>query len=359
MNVCSMAGQAPKNRIVSKVKEFEFMPLFWMLFYLSYKCTRRCKGCYTANQGKINNEMSDKMFEDLLEFVPKVYDMSNIRVFLLVFLGGEPLLRTDRIKKILDKANKGKIVMGGCIYTNSDLIDSVNWNDLEQVTVWNTNITDISLKEFDRRANIIKKNSNASNISITSVMDDYNMTGNRLEDFTRYACEKNYRLRFYRNIYEGTNIEYKKQLIKKMHSIFDVIEDYKSKGYDMSMNFLQDILVPLNWEKYDIKTPYFCGKNVMSIRPDGSIGACLRDHVRTHSSIYSETPLQDIKQNCFEWSYKRTDAPDECKICPVREVCQSGCPNDKMISYGTHSGKNPFCEVYKETIPRLMELSKK
>jgi len=349
-----------KDRKVSKIPSWESMPMSWIAVYLSYYCTRTCPSCYIKAQGKHSGEMSDEMFEDFVEWVPKVYEESDKKQFLLIFLGGEPLLRTDRIKRVMDRIAKDSLPITGGIFTNGDLLDVVNWDDLRYLYSWHFNITDLSPQEYLRRAMIIKENSEALYLTNTCVLTDENILGTRVEEIVTIACENNFRCRFYRNMFEGNNQEYKERLIKKYHSILDVMEKYSSRGYHVSYDYVQDYILPQNWDKYpDIYSRYFCGRGVLSVRPDGSVGPCLRNHEVTAGTIYSEHPNQLMRNDNFRWAYKRPDAPQECKICDIKDICQSGCPNDKLATFGRFDTKSPFCEVYKSVIPRLMELRKK
>jgi len=150
----------PFNRMYSKEDGrlqgkdgWEKFPFFWFLLSLSYKCTRRCSYCYVFNQDGYDNkmEMDENTSLRLLEWIPEVWKVNNVKVNVIVFLGGEPLLRTDRIKKVMDSVYKNTDGMQGFLYTNGDVIDSVNWDDLEDVQWISINITDISIEELSRR----------------------------------------------------------------------------------------------------------------------------------------------------------------------------------------------------------------
>ena len=137
-------------------------PFFWFLLTLSYSCTRKCYYCYAFNEVGYDNcmEMDDNTFSRLLEWIPEIWKANNIKVNVIVFLGGEPLLRTDRIKAVMDSVYKNTDGMQGNVTTNADLVDSVNWDDLEDIQWITTNITDISIPELARRMKIIGKRSN-------------------------------------------------------------------------------------------------------------------------------------------------------------------------------------------------------
>ena len=83
---------------------WEKLPYFWFLLFLSYRCTKRCSYCYAFNQVGDDNrlEMDERTFSRLLEWIPEVWSVNHVKVNIVNFLGGEPLLRTDRIRKVMD-----------------------------------------------------------------------------------------------------------------------------------------------------------------------------------------------------------------------------------------------------------------
>ena len=184
------------------------LPFFWFILFLSYKCTRRCNYCYAFNQVCSDTdkmEMDDNTFSRLLDFIPEVWKVNAVKVNAVSFLGGEPLLRTDRIKQIMDNVYAHTDGMQGVLFTNGDVVDSVNWDDLIDIQWISTNVTDISINELSRRMMIINKRSNVIGQTIAATLDDDNLK--RVIDITRFGIENGYRLRYYRNLYRGMDIE--------------------------------------------------------------------------------------------------------------------------------------------------------
>lgn len=329
------------------------LPFFWFLLFLSYKCTRRCSYCYSFNQVGSDNgtEMDDKTFSRLLQWIPEVWRVNNVKVNAVGFLGGEPLLRTDRIKQVMDSVYKNTDGMQGLLYTNGDLIDSVNWNDLEDIQWISTNITEIGIEELARRMKIIGERSNVIGQTIVATLDDFNL--DRSLDITRFGIENGYRLRFQRNLYKGLDVDYKEKLLKKYHEICDELEKFIVKGYDVHTTFMIDTLIPL-WDHES--SPNLCGRRVATVFPDGAIGPCIRNHSLKTGTIFDPDPLSKIQVDSYHYDFNRADLPDECKECESRMVCQGGCPNDKLVLTGTTSGRSLVCEIHKEIIPRLRYL---
>ncbi|MFC2173674.1 SPASM domain-containing protein [Acidobacteriota bacterium] len=334
---------------------WEKLPFFWFLLFLSYKCTRKCTYCYSFSQVGDDNEteMDENTFSKLLDWIPEVWIVNNVKVNAVGFLGGEPLLRTDRIRKVMDSVYENTDGMQGFVYTNGDVIDSVNWDDLEDIQWISTNITEIGIEELSRRMKIIGTRSNVIGQTIVATLDDYNLE--RALEVSRFGIENGYRLRYYRNLYRGLDTDYKKRLLQKYHEICDLLEDYVVKGYDVHTTFMFDTLIPL-WNLES--SPYHCGQRVAAIFPDGTIGPCIRNHSMKTGTIFDPEPLSTIRCDPFHYDVKRSDIPDECRECESKTTCQGGCPNDKWLLTGTTSGKSVVCDIHKEIIPRLRNLEK-
>jgi radical SAM protein with 4Fe4S-binding SPASM domain len=332
---------------------WEKLPYFWFLLFLSYRCTRRCSYCYSFNQVGDDNssEMDERTFARLLEWIPEVWKANGVKVNSVGFLGGEPLLRTNRIKRVMDAVYEHTDGMQGHLYTNADLIDSVNWDDLEDIQWISTNITEISIDELARRMKLIGERSNVIGQTIVATLDDLNLE--RALAITRFGIENAYRLRYYRNLYRGLDDDYRRKLLRTYHEICDYLEDAVTRGFDVHTTFLFDTLIPL-WDTES--SPYHCGRRVATVFPDGAIGPCIRNHSLKTGTIFDEDPLSAIQCDTYRYDLERPDLPDECRKCESRMACQGGCPNDKLVLTGTTSGKSIVCEIHKEIIPRLKRL---
>ena len=334
---------------------WEKLPFFWFLLFLSYKCTRRCKFCYSFNQvgDGTPTEMDDDTFSRLLDWIPEVWKANNVKVNSVGFLGGEPLLRTDRIRKVMDSVYKNTDGMQGYLYTNGDLIDTVAWDDLEDIQWISTNITDISIDELARRMEVVRTRSNVINQTVVATLDDLNLA--RILEVTRFGVENGYRLRYYRDLYRGVDKQYHEELRVKYHQLCDLLEHYIGKGCSVHTTFLLDTLVP-SWEHES--SPYPCGKRIAKVNPDGTFGPCIRNQTFKTGTIFDPDPLEKLQSSAFHYDFTSPNAPPECRRCEVRGVCQGGCPNDRLLLTGTVSGKSLMCDIHKEIIPRLKNLDK-
>ena len=332
---------------------WEKLPFFWFLLFLSYKCTKRCSYCYAFNQVGDDNclDMDEKTFSRLLEWIPEVWKANNIKVNIVNFLGGEPLLRTDRIRSVMDSVFNHTDGMQGLVNTNGDLVDAVNWDDLEYIKWMTINITDTSIDELSRRMKIIADRSNVVNQTIAVTLDEFNL--DRILDISRFGIENGYRLRYNKNLFKGTDAEYKAYVLQKYHELCDLFEGYVGRGYDVHTTFLLDLLIPL-WELDS--SPYPCGRRIATIFPDGSIGPCIRDHSFKTGTIFDPDPLSKLQCDLFHFDVNQPDIPGECRTCESKTTCQGGCPRDKLLMTGSRSGKSVVCDIHREIIPRLRQL---
>jgi uncharacterized protein len=344
---------ASRDSRIRGEKGWEKLPLFWFLLFLSYKCTRRCSYCYAFNQVGDGNtaEMDENTLSRLLDWIPEVWSANGVQVNILNFLGGEPLLRTDRIKKVMDVVQARTGGMQGLVNTNGDLVDRVRWEDLEHIQWMTMNITDNSLTELSRRMKIVGKRSNVKNQTIAVTLDDDNL--DRILDIARFGIENGYRLRYNKDLFRGNDSGYQKRLLKKYHDLCDLLEVYVTRGYEIHTTFLLDILIPL-WGME--ASPYPCGRRIAVVFPDGGIGPCIRDHGFRTGSIFDSDPMAKLQCETFHFDLGKRDVPDECRACEAGTTCQGGCPRDKLLLTGTRSGKSVSCEVHREIIPRLRHL---
>lgn len=329
------------------------LPMFWFQLFLSYRCTRRCEYCYAFNQVDDGGlEMDEPTFARLLEWIPEVWSLNNVKVNYIGFLGGEPLMWTGRIKRVMDAVYKNTDGMQGALYTNGDLVDSTNWDDLEDIQWITTNVTDLEIDELARRMNVIKTRSNVKGQTIVATMDDLNL--DRLMSLSRFGIENNYRLRYQKDIFRNTDPDYQKKLLSKYHELCDLLEDYISKGYPVHTPFLLDTLISA-WDS-ESHSPYPCGKRLAVVFPDGTVGTCIRDHSFKTGNIFDQDPMKILQCDAYHFDLQKPDTPEECLSCGSRTVCQSGCPHDKLLLTDSVTGKSASCDLHKEIIPRLMRL---
>jgi uncharacterized protein len=113
----------------------EKLPFFWFLLLLTYRSTQTCSYGYAFNQvGEENvDEMDKRTFSRLREWIAEVRKANNTKVNAIGFLGSEPLRRADRIGQVMGAVYENTDGMQGFVDANGDLVDTLNWDDLEDI----------------------------------------------------------------------------------------------------------------------------------------------------------------------------------------------------------------------------------
>lgn len=341
------------NRIVGK-GDYECAPLVWNTIYLTTKCTRKCQGCSTNYITKDKKDMTDETLNRLCEWIPETYYNHNKLVSWVIFLGGEPLLVTDKIKKIMDNVHLKTPGMLGQVFTNGDLLDKTNWNDLEHIQSLCLNTTDIDLIEIKRRIEMIEAKGLQPGLS--TVLDEGSFS--KVNDILIYAIENNVITLFYRDIFRGNDFKYIDNVLFKLHELCDILEKYKLKGYKIKTDQFYSLFMPrINDRQH---TP-ICGNNTFGISPDGSISCCIRGLYNNESKIGTiwDKNIYEQGNSCkrlWERKHDNVGHDDECLSCSVKYSCGGGCTFARFANTGTLIGKYPFCKINKEIYTRLEEL---
>ncbi len=331
-------------------------PTLWFALFPSYQCTRKCGFCYTDRQEGLHGEMDDNTFSRLVEWIPEVYEQSGIKRALIIWLGGEPLLRTDRIHMLSQRLEPHKGVFLQDVFTNADLVDILNWKHLQEVYRFTINTCNTPLDEIRRRVEIINQNRNKRSpwpCTLATTLDDYNL--DRLESILRYGLVAGLRFRFQSDMYRIADPDYRSKVLLYMHNACDILEDHRQKGGEIFTEFFFDGSIT-GWYGYE-KSPFFCGKSVIRVNPDGTIGPCIRDAGGKFGDIWSGNAMEAVRRPEYHFKYYRPTNPPDCLECSIRSVCQGGCPVHKRFSTGSWDGRHPMCEVYKEIIPRLLGIA--
>ena len=360
------------GRKMSPLKNYKTFSLFWTMFYMNWECTRSCTDCFAAKdkQAKIletandNNlfktrRMSDENFEQMMKFLVDAYYAHNFAYSVYVFMGGEPLLEYDRIIKITENSKKHNLKgIYTHLQTNLDLIDEIDLTKLPFPTLVSFNATDLPFEEIDRRCKILSKYPSTI-VNIDLNMTCYESNLERVPKLAEYAVKNGYNPIIYRNQFMGNDENYVERFKEALHKYCDVLERLKNEGYRINTKKqMVDFLLPHAGED----TVHICGRNMMTIFPDGSLGSCVRalEH-RIDNNIYGDAKkaIEQIREYDYLISFKSDHTHEECKTCDARFTCHGGCNYDKFVTYGEISNKHksPWCKAYKEIVPRLEKLS--
>ncbi|NOZ46492.1 MAG: radical SAM protein [Chlorobi bacterium] len=301
------------------------------LNYIFWECTLRCNlNClHCGSDCKINTSVKDMPKEDFLKAIEQVMPIVNPNKTLIVFTGGEPLVRKDIEEVGIELYRKG---FPWGIVTNGMLL---NKNRLNQLLKAGLRSLTISLDGMKDSHNWLRGNKNSYNNAISALEMLPAITNLKYDVVT---CINQ------RNINELSTI--RDLLIQKSVKewrIFTIFPIGRAKNYkELQLNSIQfnslfEFIKRTRKEK-NIRLNYGCegflgiyegevrdnfffcrsGINVGSILANGSISACpnLRDNF-IQGNIYKDN-FADVWQNKYkifrDRSWTKTGICSECEF---------------------------------------------
>ena len=94
-------------------------------FVVTYACTGRCKHCSEGDHSSCSERIDPQIAADVVRKIAAEYDIKTVMTF-----GGEPLLYTDAVERIMTAANelnipKRQVITNGYFSKNADRIREV------------------------------------------------------------------------------------------------------------------------------------------------------------------------------------------------------------------------------------------
>jgi uncharacterized protein len=178
---------------------------------------------------------------------------------------------------------------------------------------------------------------------IIIVVTDDNLE--HMPDFTRYLVERGLKFRY--SFIRFTDHCDSERLLRTMHHCYDILEGYARQGYPAGTKHSLCNLKPGQPKLLACGV----GRNYFSLFTDGSMHLC-------HSMHEADLPIGNIMDgiNILSTIAAQRQMPDintlspYCGACQFKYICAGGCPVDRQ------DGKSPYCEVFKELIPRIYRL---
>jgi radical SAM protein with 4Fe4S-binding SPASM domain len=297
------------------------------------------------------------MLKRTIEILKAQCEFHDPKFLMITALGGEPTMFPEILERIWDETEKEIAPMGirltYTVYTNGNFIlqpvDDRMEKILQKCNTIFFNIRHLPMDEVARRLEVLSKYPKA--VRITAVMDDFNME--RIEEITKLCLETGSKPYF--SPLSGVTHDpgYQWKLLIAWNRFLDLIEEERN-GMWQHRFYLDAIFhhVAPQWDKD--KSYSLCGKQ-MIFDPDGLVRNCPRDpdavvgHMMDHrftSESYRKRPQK------YSATLNRHDTPEDCKVCEVRQQCQTDCPYERRIT-----GKSPMCNIWREIIPRAKSLS--
>jgi len=346
-------------------------------------CNFNCYYCYEKGIERI--DMSDKIIDNLILYIKNRYNKRPFRNIKLTWIGGEPLMKINIIKKIYEKLIAFKeevnnlIILPSTIISNGYYIDDDMIRDLLELNVGRVQITldgdkkshnIIKPNSFDKILNGIKLLIDNNIFTLIRVnidknsMTNFNSLVNQVKDkIGRSSYSKKYIIRPFKTYFfhqgckekdllnQATPFEYEKMMKENSELIYE----------NNSNNFIQlnniDKAKVFGDEEFGLVETYCsaAGSNSFTINSDGNVYKCWdhvgRDEMIVDSLIDDRTEVMD--SNMYKWlTYK---APNECLECQLFPICGSTCPY-KIMQGQFSCDKLKVYKILELKIKKLIEL---
>lgn len=333
--------------------------------HITNNCNLRCPYCYIhKSPGNMSFEIGKLTIDKMVKSCKK-HDLRGINI---KFAGGEPLLRFDFIKRIVDYTQQfiDEIEISYTIISNGILVTPEISRYLKEYSI---NIG-VSLDGIGEIHNLTRFDQNGQGsygkvIKGLQILKDFhnrvgimtaisNSNYEHLLDLVKFCLDNEYSFRFsLQKDYESgwpELLDHIPELVQHLHLCYDYMEKNIPQKNFFYVHKFGDVTF--------MKPVYQCcnaGNGFFAVGHDGHIGVCgmglanpLRLSLKTCNDI-----LADIRR-CSPLPTKMIS--QSCSHCVWRTSCAGSCPLQANSSLKLHGTATPYCQVYQEILPRILRI---
>ena len=338
-----------------------------IVWNMTYACNLRCKHCYIDAGRKREDELDTKEGKKLLE------DLRDVGVEVVLFSGGEPLLREDFFE--IAKYAK-ELGMRTVLSTNGTLIDEGVASKLKKIGIDYVGISLDGLEETNDNFRGIKgafvmalsgiRNclKHGINVGIRFTITKYNYKD--LDDLIELAIrEKVPRFCIYHLVYSGRGVSIKDVDItnedrrKLMEYLIKKSFELKNRGIDLEIltvdNHADGVYIYNYLRNNNLKESEYvlnllrnhggcsAGSKILSISPEGNVYPCQFWSDLKLGNIREESIKDILEKDIVEMlRNKHKYLKGKCGSCKFKEVC-GGCRVRAKQVYNDMWQEDPSC----------------
>lgn len=335
--------------------------------HITNDCNLRCKYCYIH---KSHSNMPNSIVYESIDKMLESCRTNNYPKLCLMLVGGEPLMRFDLIKEIVNYCNihKGDIKVRYVIPTNGTLITP----EVAKYIVENNMSVGVSIdgiKEYHDKNRIKVDGSGSYNLvmkgvdnlisqgikpSVMVTVTEENLEG--LPELTKLMIEKKLYFRFSFERDTGTGnpgiLKDEQRCIKILKECFCIMEEALLKGKLGWYFQFGDVTF-----SKPVRRACAAGKNFFAVGQDGSIGSCSLGLESPKSNISNiKDVITDVDDIFSEITKTSACDVEECSKCVWRHSCAGACPIQTYATYKTYLHISPYCNLYKACLPDVIRI---
>ncbi len=342
--------------------------------HISNCCNLKCSYCYIVNKNKkfMSFPMADS-YLDKLEHTVKEHQLGLITIR---FAGGEPTLCKKLIVYLAEQTQKRFVAKGIraklILLTNGTILDSQLIKlikshsmrvclSLDGLGEWHDKTRSFkngkgSFNQIYRNLNLYLKN--GIKPTILTTITDGNIPG--IPTLSRFLIDENLSFRYglYRDNIGGykAHESFMKKVLDVLNDCYDYYVDRIRNHKTTSMHQFCEIHLDRN--------PHLRGCNIgysgVTVNHNGNVFLCqarmdknpignLKDKTTLLQMAWSQNTFPELRtKNVFDY--------DNCQHCQWSLICAGGCPITNFGACGFVADSSPYCELFKDMIPRLIEI---
>ncbi|MEK6824201.1 MAG: TIGR04084 family radical SAM/SPASM domain-containing protein [Nanoarchaeota archaeon] len=344
---------------------------------LTEKCNLRCKYCYEKSMNEFNNGLDKKWSYDFDAPWDSEVEIEKIKKFLekdenptLIFYGGEPLMKLDKIKLLMDNINAKFYIQSNGLFLKTipekylhridKMLISIDGN--KERTDYNrgkgiydaviSNIKNIREKKY--KGEIVAR----MTISFPDIYEQVSHIIKLIEQGIFDSIHWQLDAGFYKNDFNLKNFaKFTNEYNDSINKLLDFWVEKMRKGKVLKIYPFVGILDTLYHNKKS-KLPCGAGYENYTITTTGKISACpIMNSVKDFYCGDLDTNIKDLKQiHCVE---------EPCNKCNYYEICGGRCLYSHYAKLWPKEGEKLICktiinliEGIKKRIPEIKKLIK-
>ena len=351
----------------------EFIPTLFII-KISSECNLKCEYCYTRkNKGELSEETLAHIANLIVNWIKK----NNLKRIKIGFLGGEPLLFTEKIEFFISQLyslmNGKNDAISLSIQSNGTLLtkEKIRWIKKRKIIIGVSldgpeEINDTARKFPDGSGSykIIRNHIQdliKANIEprIITVIHKYNW--NKVAEIINHFVNLGVRIFRFNPILPANKYAEEfsitpNQFFEAMKETYNTLETLKRQGIEVIEKTTRDFIFLLKGyiTNMCLKDPCGAGLNMLVFNNDGWIYPCdMLIHEEFKMRPINETKdISELKRNSVlkKLIDRRRKIPKKCINCIFRSYCNGGCParilSEKLNRYSISKWHCEFLQKY-------------
>jgi len=338
-------------------------------FHVTNNCNLACSYCYVH---KTKGSMTWEVAKRALEALNETALLNGRQKTLIKLAGGEPLLKFDFLKQIVNYGKEYGEIRGVenrfHLITNGTMISD---DVAEFIKVCNLSVS-VSLDGVDgfndrqrfypnRRGSFVAVDRGIKMLLrhgvrpyVLATITSLSLPG--LSEFTHYLLDNNIGSRFslYRDLDQKVSPENidPEMATEALNQCYDIFEKKLPERDLLNFHQLCDL-------KFSKKRKRNCGlgSNGIVIGHKGQVSICQALLDQPVGDIFVPNLLKTIReQSQYNAADNSVDDNPGCQGCVWRYICAGGCPLLTKAEYGNFKKSSPYCKVFQACIPRLIRI---